>query len=138
MPIALLMLARRPQVQRMPPISVEALPCTTLFTQIAVIQYCIACSGTQMEECLAYIKEMMGDKDSDVGKVVTGFPEVIALGVDDGPPGLKYAVEFIESEWYMDAKARRMTTARKPKILGCRVDCRGNCAGMCHWCWATA
>jgi len=92
----------------------------------------------EMEECLAYIKEMMGDKDSDVGKVVTGFPEVIALGVDDGPPGLKYAVEFIESEWYMDAKARRMTTARKPKILGCRVDCRGNCAGMCHWCWATA
>jgi hypothetical protein len=89
-------------------------------------------------ESLQYLREVMQDKQTDLAKVVTGFPECVALGVDDAPPGLKYAVEFIAEDWGIEGKAAAMTLARKPKALGCRIDCRGDCKGLCHWCWATA
>ena len=80
----------------------------------------------------------MENKESDVKKVIEGFPESVGMGVEDGPPGLRYASEYMESDWKMKGKAKTMTIARKPKVLGCQVDCRGDCAGQCHYCWATA
>jgi len=95
-------------------------------------------SPAQVEESLNFIQELMENKESDVVKVVSGFPESLAIGVEDGPPGLKYASNFIEDSWKMKGKAKTMTIARKPAVLGCQIDCRGDCAGQCHYCWATA
>jgi hypothetical protein len=86
-------------------------------------------------ESLQYLREVMQDKQTDLAKVVTGFPECVALGVDDAPPGLKYAVEFVAEEWGVRGNAAQRAFARKPKALGCRVDCVGECQGQCHWCW---
>src|SRR5210317_1797787 len=59
----------------------------------------------QVEESLNFIQELMEKKESDVVKVVSVFPESFAIGVEDGPPGLKYASNFIEDSWKMKGKA---------------------------------
>lgn len=87
-----------------------------------------------VEANVQYVKEMMG-KESNFQKVLKGFPEILALPLEGPEPSLKYAFEFIASDWRMSGPAMQMTVARKPKILGNEVDCRGNCAGLCHRCW---
>ena len=90
-----------------------------------------------MEESINYLKEMIPKQDQLV-KVIKGFPECVAIGVEDGPPGLKYAFEYIDKEWDMQPPVSNMVIAKKPKLLGNSVDCRGTCQGMCHQCWATS
>jgi len=91
----------------------------------------------QVAESIAYLKSNIA-KPADFVKIVKGFPECIALAVEGGPPGLKYAVQFIKDEWDMDGVVFNMVLAKKPKLLGNSVDCKGTCAGMCHQCWATS
>jgi hypothetical protein len=94
---------------------------------------CVSCCSdlclltAQVAESLTYLREVMGHQQADVQKVVTGFPECVAFAVDGPAPSLKYAVDFIALDWGLEGKAAQMTLARKPKALGCRIDCRGDC-----------
>lgn len=91
----------------------------------------------QVKESLAYLKTILPKQDQ-LTKVIEGFPECVALGVEGEAPSLKYACEYIHKEWDMDAPVDAMILAKKPKLLGNTVDCRGTCQGMCHQCWATS
>jgi hypothetical protein len=86
-------------------------------------------------ESMQYLREVMGEQ-ADVQKVVTGFPECVAFAVDGPAPSLQYAVGFVATEWGLEGKAAQQAFKRKPKALGCRIDCLGDCIGQCHWCWA--
>lgn len=89
---------------------------------------------TKIDETLDYLKSI-GLKDAEVVKTVKGFPEVLNLSVDER---LKPNIKYIEEEWKFKGRVMCMVVSKKPKTLGCTVDCRGNCMGECPRCWATA
>eukprot|EP00959_Pyramimonas_sp_CCMP1952_P052963 1108168-Pyramimonas_sp.AAC.1 len=59
-----------------------------------------------------------GELSDQLTKVIEGFPECVALGVEGEAPSLKYACEYIHKEWDMDAPVDAMILAKKPKLLG--------------------
>eukprot|EP00240_Pyramimonas_obovata_P013783 CAMPEP_0118934866 /NCGR_PEP_ID=MMETSP1169-20130426/14340_1 /TAXON_ID=36882 /ORGANISM="Pyramimonas obovata, Strain CCMP722" /LENGTH=260 /DNA_ID=CAMNT_0006877815 /DNA_START=80 /DNA_END=863 /DNA_ORIENTATION=- len=82
----------------------------------------------QVEESIAYLKSMLPKQDQLV-KVIKGFPECVAIGVEAGPPGLKYAFEYIDKEWDMQPPVSNMVIAKKPKLLGNSVDAEARAKG---------
>jgi len=86
-----------------------------------------------VEKHLKYLSDLFeGDSDS-IAKVVTKFPEVLALDIEGN---LDVNVNKLKTEYRMDEKRIRNCVLDMPNLLGFRVDCMGDCIGDCSRCWA--
>jgi hypothetical protein len=83
-------------------------------------------------EVLAYLGSL-GVADDGLRRAVKQFPELLACDVAGR---LAPNVARMQAEGLRDG-VLAAAIARRPAVLGFKVDCAGNCAGQCSVCWST-
>jgi len=83
-----------------------------------------------VEERIEKLTEI-GMTDTEVGKVISAFPEFL------GCPAslLERNIEYVQTTFFVKNKQLVQTLLRKPAVLGNVVDCQGDCVGDCNRCW---
>lgn len=85
----------------------------------------------QVEQVLDLLCRL-GIAESELGKVVGSFPQVLGCKLDL----LENNVDLLRTKWFLKGRVLAGTIVRKPAVLGSTVDCEGSCIAECNRCWA--
>jgi hypothetical protein len=89
-------------------------------------------SSEQIDKVTCFLRSKCGLGVHDVPKLAADFPQVFGCKVE---AQLQQAVDVLEKDWKITGKSLTGTLKRKPRALGCNVDCGGDCIGQCDRCW---
>lgn len=85
-----------------------------------------------VERALEFLRNEVGFDDAEVANVLRGFPEAMALSVDER---MRENIRLLRENLKMDEKRIRKAVLGQPQILGYTLDCGGDCQGECARCW---
>jgi hypothetical protein len=87
----------------------------------------------QIDEALEFLDQKIGiSSPIDQAQIVRLFPEVLGLSTDL----MQSNVDQLQSRFFLKGAALAGAVKRKPRALGCIVDCEGSCEGLCTRCFA--
>lgn len=87
----------------------------------------------QIDAALEFLDQKVGiSSPTDQAQVVRLFPEVLGLSTDL----MQSNVDQLQSRFFLKGAALSGAVKRKPRALGCIVDCEGSCEGFCTRCFA--
>lgn len=87
--------------------------------------------SVSVNEMLDYLKNL-SISNEDLHKLLKKFPEVLGCDLDGE---VKTNIGILEKDWGIKGKTLRNLLLRNPKVLGYKVDCKGDCMALCTRCW---